>query len=144
MTWPTPGIVTRLEFKRTDDDEVRIYKDQTYIGDIYKDEDILNSGQHYYIIWLSDDYRGWKKVRDRLSFASPATNGSPPTDTTADITCNQKGRPHTSGDGPFLCCPSEQPQTRAPHLPSAGPPPGTVPLSTPPPSTSRDRGPCFL
>ena len=68
MKWPTPGMVALVEFKRTGDDEVRIYKDQTCIGDIYRDEDILNPGQHYYIIWLSEDYRGRKKVRNRSLF----------------------------------------------------------------------------
>ena len=55
----------RIEFHRSDEDEVEIRMDGTLIGHIYKHEDILDSGRHYFLIWLSDDYRGWKKVTDR-------------------------------------------------------------------------------
>ena len=56
---------TELTFERTAPDEVRIYRDAEYIGDIFKDEDILNPGQHHYLIWLAEDWRGWKRVTDR-------------------------------------------------------------------------------
>ena len=36
---------TDLTFQLTAPDEVRIYLDKAYIGDIYKDEDVLNAGQ---------------------------------------------------------------------------------------------------
>ena len=55
----------RLEFHRTDDDEVSIRKDGSLIGHIYKHEDVLDSGRHFYLIWLTEDHRGWKKVTDR-------------------------------------------------------------------------------
>ena len=55
----------RLEFRRTDEDEVSIRKDGSLIGHIYKHEDVVDSGRHFYLIWLTDDYRGWKKVTDR-------------------------------------------------------------------------------
>ena len=55
----------RLEFHRTDEDEVSIVLDGSLIGHIYRHEDILDSSQHFYLIWLTDDYRGWKKVTDR-------------------------------------------------------------------------------
>ena len=61
MGYPRP----RLEFRRTDEDEVSISKDGDLIGHIYRHEDILDSGRHFYLIWLSDDHRGWKKVTDR-------------------------------------------------------------------------------
>lgn len=61
MGFPKP----RIEFRRTDEDEVSIYKDDGLVGHIYKHEDILGSGGHYYLIWLCEDYRGWKKVTDR-------------------------------------------------------------------------------
>ena len=56
---------TDLTFQRTAPDEVRIYRDGDYVGDIFKDEDILNSGTHHYLIWLSDEWRGWKRFTDR-------------------------------------------------------------------------------
>ena len=55
----------RLEFRRTDEDEVSVYRDGDLIGHIYRHEDVLDSGRYFYLIWLSDDYRGWKKVTDR-------------------------------------------------------------------------------
>ena len=58
---------TELTFRRTAPDEVRIYRDRTYIGDIYKDEDILEPGSHHYLIWLCEDWRGWKRVTDRAA-----------------------------------------------------------------------------
>ena len=56
---------TELTFERTAPDKVRIYRDGEYVGDIFKDEDILNAGQHHYLIWLSEDWRGWKRVTGR-------------------------------------------------------------------------------
>ena len=56
---------TDLTFQRTAPDEVRIYRGTEYIGDIYKDEDVLNRGHFHYLIWLAEDWRGWKRVTDR-------------------------------------------------------------------------------
>ena len=61
MGFPKP----RIEFRRTDEDEVSIYKDGGLVGHIYKHEDVTDGGRHHYLIWLSEDYRGWKKVTDR-------------------------------------------------------------------------------
>ena len=56
---------TTLTFKLAAPDEVRVYRDGDYIGDIFKDEDILEPGRFHYLIWLADDFRGWKRVTDR-------------------------------------------------------------------------------
>ena len=56
---------TTLTFKLAAPDEVRVYRDGGYIGDIFKDEDILEPGRFHYLIWLADDFRGWKRVTDR-------------------------------------------------------------------------------
>ena len=56
---------TDLTFQRTAPDEVRIYRDNDYIGDIYRDEDVLNPGRFQFIIWLAEDWRGWKRVTER-------------------------------------------------------------------------------
>ena len=56
---------TDLTFQLTAPDEVRVYRSGEYIGDIYKDEDILNPGRFHYLIWLAEDWRGWKRVTER-------------------------------------------------------------------------------
>ena len=56
---------TDLSFQLTAPDEVRIYRGIEYIGDIYKDEDVLRPGRFHYLIWLAEDWRGWKRVTDR-------------------------------------------------------------------------------
>ena len=56
---------TDLSFQLTGPDEVRIYRGNEYIGDIYKDEDVLNRDRFHYLIWLVEDWRGWKRVTDR-------------------------------------------------------------------------------
>ena len=56
---------TGLTFKLAALDEVRIYRDGQHIGDIFKHEDILDPGQHHYLIWLAEDGRGWKRVTER-------------------------------------------------------------------------------
>ena len=56
---------TDLTFQRTAPDEVRIYRSGEYIGDIYKDEDVLQPGRFHYLIWLAEDWRGWKRVTER-------------------------------------------------------------------------------
>ena len=61
MGYPRP----RIAFHRTGEDEVSIRKDGELIGHIYKHEDVTDSGRHYYLIWLVEDHRGWKKVTDR-------------------------------------------------------------------------------
>ena len=56
---------TDLSFQLTAPDEVRIYRSGEYIGDIYKDEDVLRPGRFHYLVWLVEDWRGWKRVTDR-------------------------------------------------------------------------------
>ena len=56
---------TDLTFALTAPDEVRVYRSGEYIGDIFKDEDVLCPGRFHYLIWLAEDWRGWKRVTDR-------------------------------------------------------------------------------
>ena len=56
---------TELTFQLAAPDEVRIYRSGEYIGDIFKDEDVLSAGRFHYLIWLVEDWRGWKRVTDR-------------------------------------------------------------------------------
>ena len=56
---------TALTFRLAAPDEVRVYRNGEHIGDIFRDEDILNPGRFHYLIWLHEDRRGWKRVTDR-------------------------------------------------------------------------------
>ena len=54
-----------ITFKRVTPEESRIYQDGTVIGEVYREDDILNAGTHYYVIHLSEDYRGPVRVQER-------------------------------------------------------------------------------
>ena len=54
-----------ITFTRVGDDEARIYDaDGDYVGDVFRHPDILHRGQHYYVVHLSEDPRGWVRVHD--------------------------------------------------------------------------------
>ena len=57
--------MSRITFKRMNPEESRIYSDGDYIGDVYRQDDILNPGAHYYVIHLDEDYRGPHRVHER-------------------------------------------------------------------------------
>ncbi|MXW19741.1 MAG: hypothetical protein F4Z95_02950 [Gammaproteobacteria bacterium] len=54
-----------ITFKRINPRESRIYQDGDCVGDVYRQDDILNPGSHYYVIHLTEDGRGPKRVHDR-------------------------------------------------------------------------------
>ena len=54
-----------ITFRRITPYESRIYQDDTVIGEVYREDDILNPGQALYIVHLSEDPRGWIRVHDR-------------------------------------------------------------------------------
>ena len=54
-----------LTFRRITPEESRIYQDGTIVGEVYRQDDILNRGRHYYVIHLSEDHRGPVRVRQR-------------------------------------------------------------------------------
>ena len=56
---------TDLTFRRITPEESRIYQDGTIVGEVYRQDDILNAGRHYYVIHLTEDYRGPVRVRER-------------------------------------------------------------------------------
>ncbi len=57
--------MSRIEFKRIAPDESRIYDAGDCVGEVYRHDDILNPGEHYYVVHLSEDYRGPVRVRER-------------------------------------------------------------------------------
>ncbi|WP_428098765.1 hypothetical protein [Candidatus Rariloculus sp.] len=58
--------MSSITFKRAADDEWRIYDhDGDCVGEVFLQADILNPGAHYYLVWLSEDPRGFVRVHDR-------------------------------------------------------------------------------
>ena len=57
--------MTGITFKRITPEESRIYTDGMIIGEVYRQDDILKPGSHYYVVHLSEDYRGPHRVHDR-------------------------------------------------------------------------------
>ena len=57
--------MTDIAFRRITPEESRIYQDGTVIGEVYREDDILNAGAHYYVIHLAEDYRGPVRVHER-------------------------------------------------------------------------------
>ena len=54
-----------ITFRRITPRESRIYQDGDCVGDVYRQDDLLNPGSHYYVIHLTEDWRGPKRVHDR-------------------------------------------------------------------------------
>ena len=55
----------QVSFKRITPEESRIFADGDYVGDVYRQPDILHEGEHYYVVWLDEDYRGPVRVHER-------------------------------------------------------------------------------
>ena len=55
----------QVSFKRITPEESRIFADGDYVGDVYRQPDILREGEHYYVIWLDEDFRGPVRVHER-------------------------------------------------------------------------------
>ena len=63
---------TDLTFRRITPEESRIYQDGAVVGEVYRQEDVLNADSHFYVIHLSEDHRGPVKVRDRARIRAEA------------------------------------------------------------------------
>ena len=69
--------MTRIAFKRITPDESRIYNDDgDYVGDVFRQDDILNPGGHYYIVHLDEDWRGPHRVHERHRIGEVAHRGA--------------------------------------------------------------------
>ena len=55
----------QVSFKRITPEESRIFADGDYVGDVYRQPDILSSGAVFYVIHLEDDPRGFVRVHER-------------------------------------------------------------------------------
>ena len=54
-----------VTFQRVADDEARILADGEYVGDLYRQRDILSPDAVLYIVHLEDDPRGFVRVHER-------------------------------------------------------------------------------
>ena len=54
-----------VAFRRIARDESRIYRDGDHVGDVYRQDDVLSPGSHFYVVHLDEDPRGPRRVHDR-------------------------------------------------------------------------------
>ena len=55
-----------ITFRQVSADEARIHDtDGDYVGDVFRQPDILNAGRHVYVLHLAEDPRGWVRVHER-------------------------------------------------------------------------------
>ena len=57
--------MSRIEFKRITPRESRIYDAGDCVGEVHRQDDVLNPGGHYYVIHLFEDPRGFARVHER-------------------------------------------------------------------------------
>ena len=55
----------RVTFKRITPEESRIFADGDHVGDVYRQDDVLHEGEHYYVVHLDEDWRGPVRVHRR-------------------------------------------------------------------------------
>ena len=54
-----------IRFRRMSENEARVYQDGDYVGDVLRQDDILNPGEVFYVVHLSEDPRGPVRVHER-------------------------------------------------------------------------------
>ena len=54
-----------IAFRRIAPDEARIVLDGDHVGDVYRQDDVLLPGSHFYVVHLDEDPRGPRRVHDR-------------------------------------------------------------------------------
>ena len=54
-----------IRFRRVGENEARVYQDGDYVGDVFRHDDILNRGEVFYVVHLSEDPRGPVRVHER-------------------------------------------------------------------------------
>ncbi len=57
--------MTDIVFKRITPEESRIHVEGDFVGEVHRQDDILNPGAHYYVCWLDEDPRGPVRIHDR-------------------------------------------------------------------------------
>ena len=54
-----------IAFRRIAPDESRIYQDGDHVGDVYALDDPLHAGGRYFVVHLTEDPRGPRRVHER-------------------------------------------------------------------------------
>ena len=54
-----------IRFRRVGENEARVYQGGDYVGDVFRHDDILNRGEVFYVVHLSEDPRGPVRVHER-------------------------------------------------------------------------------
>ncbi len=54
-----------IRFRQVSENEARVYQDGDHVGDVYRQDDILNPGEVFYVVHLSEDPRGPVRVHER-------------------------------------------------------------------------------
>ena len=58
--------MSRITFKRVTLEQSTIHDaDGDFLGEVFRQPDILNPGEHYYVIALDEDPRGFTRVLER-------------------------------------------------------------------------------
>ena len=57
--------MTDIAFRRITPHESRVYQDGHLVGEVYRQDDILNRGSHFYVAHLSEDPRGPVCIHER-------------------------------------------------------------------------------
>ena len=57
--------MTDIVFKRIAPEESRVYFEGDFVGEVHRQDDILNPGSHYYVCWLDEDPRGPVRILQR-------------------------------------------------------------------------------
>ena len=65
---------TQITFRRVSADEARIYLDGEYVGDVYRQDDILKPGAVFYVVHLDEDSRGPVRVHERTRIREVTEN----------------------------------------------------------------------
>ena len=54
-----------IRFRRVGENEARVYQAGDYVGDVFRHDDILNPGEVFFVVHLSEDPRGPVRVHER-------------------------------------------------------------------------------
>ena len=65
--------MTDIAFRRITPDESRVYRDGDLVGEVYRQDDVLTRGSHFYFAQLSEDPRGPVRIHERARIRGIAT-----------------------------------------------------------------------
>ena len=110
--------MSRITFSQVSADEARIYDSEgDYVGDVFRQPDILCPGEYFYVVHLSEDPRGPVRVHERrarsrggaASPRHPPPAGLMPARTTETGPCVGRELPPRRDVRAFHACSLQQP-----------------------------------